>query len=62
MLTFLPWFIVIGGAPGPGVRAGLMGLAWIINIALAEWVISATLNPSSAGSRAPVRAASDTPI
>jgi hypothetical protein len=25
--------------PGPAIRALLMGLAWAVNIALAEWVI-----------------------
>jgi uncharacterized membrane protein len=39
VFTFLPWFIVVGGMPGPRVRALLMALAWIINLAVAEWVI-----------------------
>jgi uncharacterized membrane protein len=38
VLTFLPWFILVG-VPRPGVRALLMAAAWIINIAVAEWVI-----------------------
>jgi hypothetical protein len=38
-LTHLPWFIFVGGRPGEGSRAVMMGLAWIINAALAEYVI-----------------------
>ena len=39
MLTHLPWFIFVGGRPGEGSRAVMMGLAWIINAVLPEYVI-----------------------
>lgn len=39
VLTFLPWFIIARAEPGPAPRAALMALAWILNIAVAEWVI-----------------------
>ena len=38
VLTHLPWFLLIG-TPGPRSRAVLMAAGWIINIAVAEWVI-----------------------
>lgn len=39
VLTHLPWFVFIGGAPGEGSRAVMMGAAWVINATLAEYVI-----------------------
>ena len=39
VLTHLPWFVFVGGRPGEGSRAVMMGLAWIINAAVAEYVI-----------------------
>ena len=39
VLTHLPWFILVGPKPEEGPRAIMMGLAWAINIAFAEWVI-----------------------
>lgn len=38
VLTHLPWF-VFAGQPGEGVRALLMGLGWLINVVIAEYVI-----------------------
>jgi len=38
VLTHLPW-IVIFGVPGEFTRALLMGAGWVINLAVAEWVI-----------------------
>jgi len=38
VLTHLPWFILIG-KPGETARTILMGAAWVINLAFAEWVI-----------------------
>lgn len=35
------WMLAVG-LPGEGLRAGLMGLAWAINLAVAEWVIGGT--------------------
>jgi hypothetical protein len=40
VLTHLPWFMLVGGRPGEGSRAVMMGLGWIINAVLAEHVIS----------------------
>jgi hypothetical protein len=39
VLTHLPWFLFVGGRPGEGSRAAMMGLAWIINAVLAEYVV-----------------------
>lgn len=41
VLTHLPWFVFVGGTPGEGSRAVMMGLAWIINAIVAEYVIRA---------------------
>jgi uncharacterized membrane protein len=38
VLTNLPWFIAFG-TPGEFPRAVLMGAGWVINLAVAEWVI-----------------------
>ncbi len=39
VLTHLPWFVFVGGTPGEGSRAVMMGLGWIINAVVAEYVI-----------------------
>ena len=39
VLTHLPWFLFVGPKPGEAPRAIMMGLAWAINIAVAEWII-----------------------
>lgn len=38
VLTHLPWFLLVG-KPGESSRAVLMGAGWVINVAVAEWVI-----------------------
>ena len=38
VLTGLPWILLVG-TPGPAVNAVLLGAGWVINIALAEWII-----------------------
>ncbi|MEY9212064.1 DUF2306 domain-containing protein [Thermobifida halotolerans] len=38
VLTHLPWALLLG-APGELSRAVLMGAGWVINIAVAEWII-----------------------
>jgi uncharacterized membrane protein len=48
VLTHLPWFI-LAGKPGESARTVLMGLGWVINVVVAEWVIR------RAGRRAGVR-------
>ena len=39
VLTHLPWFILVDLKPGLTPRAVMMGLGWVINIAVAEWLI-----------------------
>jgi predicted membrane protein DUF2306 len=39
VLTHLPWFILVDGKPGEGPRAVMMGAGWVINVAVAEWII-----------------------
>ncbi|MGZ8493416.1 MAG: DUF2306 domain-containing protein [Gemmatirosa sp.] len=38
-LTHLPWFVLAEGKPGEMPRAVMMGAAWLINVAVAEWAI-----------------------
>lgn len=38
VLTHLPWFLFVG-YPDESSRAFLMGAAWIVNVAVAEWII-----------------------
>jgi hypothetical protein len=39
VVTHLPWFIFVGDQPGEAGRAVMMGLGWIINAIVAEYVI-----------------------
>ncbi|MDF1502121.1 DUF2306 domain-containing protein [Roseisolibacter sp. H3M3-2] len=39
VLTHLPWFLFADGWPGEIARAVMMGAAWVINVAVAEWAI-----------------------
>ncbi len=39
VLTHLPWFVFVGGTPGETSRAVMMGLAWMVNAIVAEYVI-----------------------
>jgi hypothetical protein len=43
VLTHLPWFVLVDGPPGEASRAVMMGLAWIINAVVAEYVIRTRL-------------------
>jgi uncharacterized membrane protein len=38
VLTHLPWFLILG-TPDELPRALLMGAGWVINLAVAEWII-----------------------
>ena len=38
VLTHLPWFLLLG-TPDELPRALLMGAGWVINLAVAEWII-----------------------
>lgn len=42
VLTHLPWFLLVDLRPGETPRAVMMGLAWVINLAAAEWIIRRT--------------------
>ena len=37
-LTHLPWFLFVG-TPGESARAVLMGAGWVVNLAIAEWIL-----------------------
>ena len=39
VLTHLPWFLLVGPKPGEEPRAVMMGVAWVINLIVAEWAI-----------------------
>jgi hypothetical protein len=39
VLTHLPWLVLADGRPGELPRAVMMGAAWVINVAVAEWAI-----------------------
>ncbi|MEO5806889.1 DUF2306 domain-containing protein [Devosia sp.] len=39
VFTHVPWLLLYGSAPGEFPRAILMGAGWVINIAIAEWII-----------------------
>jgi uncharacterized membrane protein len=39
VLTHLPWFVLADARPGELARAVMMGAAWVINVAVAEWAI-----------------------
>jgi Predicted membrane protein (DUF2306) len=38
VVTHLPWFVFVG-KPDESTRAMLMGAGWVINLAVAEWII-----------------------
>jgi hypothetical protein len=49
VLTHLPWSIFVGGQPGETIRAVMMGLGWIINAIVAEYIVRTRLSvPASA--------------
>jgi uncharacterized membrane protein len=56
VLTHLPWFVFAGGTPDEGSRAVMMGLGWIINSMLAEYVIRARVHTSAGARRRDSRA------
>jgi uncharacterized membrane protein len=39
VLTHLPWFILVDLHPGETPRTVMMGAGWVINLAVAEWII-----------------------
>lgn len=50
VLTHLPWFVLVG-TPGERSRAVMMGLGWLINVVVAEYVIRRSA-PASTTNRA----------
>lgn len=48
VLTHLPWFI-FAGYPDESTRAILMAAGWVVNVAVAEWVIRKPKRPSRPG-------------
>ena len=44
VLTHLPWLVLVGW-PGEAERAVLMGAGWVVNLAVAEWVIRRGSSP-----------------
>jgi hypothetical protein len=51
VLTHLPWFVLVDVTPDETPRAVMMGLGWVINVAVGEWVIrrSALIPPRKRG-------------
>lgn len=39
VFTHLPWFLFVDMHPGTTPRAVMMGLGWVINVVVAEWII-----------------------
>lgn len=39
VLTHLPWFLLMDAAPGELARGVMMGSAWVINLAVVEWIL-----------------------
>jgi uncharacterized membrane protein len=53
VLTHLPWFVFVG-QPDEATRAILMGAGWVINLAVAEWIIRREPRRASRGTIAQV--------
>ncbi|SDY36877.1 Uncharacterized membrane protein [Amycolatopsis xylanica] len=49
VFTHLPWAVAFG-APGEFTHALLMAAGWVINLAVAEWVIGRTARPAALAS------------
>lgn len=54
VLLILPWTLAFG-APSAMPRAVLMGLGWVVNLAVVEWIVRRT--PVAGSSERPMRAA-----
>jgi uncharacterized membrane protein len=48
VLTHLPWFIFVDLKPDGTPRAIMMGLGWVINVLVAEWIIRRPLSRQAA--------------
>lgn len=49
--TQLPWILLVGSTPAAGPRAFLMGGAWLLNAAVAEWIIRRNRAPQRPAAR-----------
>jgi len=48
VLTHLPWFLLVGSKPSALPRGVLMGVGWVINVVVAEWIIrNRTAHPNA---------------
>ncbi|WP_437780763.1 DUF2306 domain-containing protein [Sorangium sp. So ce1097] len=54
VLTHVPWVLLVG-QPGEGARALLMGAGWVINVAVAEWILHRRSTTAPAPAWAAVR-------
>jgi uncharacterized membrane protein len=45
VLTHLPYVVLVNGQPGEHARALMMGAGWVINVAVAEWIVRRTGAP-----------------
>lgn len=55
VLTHLPYFVLVG-TPDESARTLLMGSAWVINVAVAEWVIRRSRWRRAGGAQEPMQA------
>jgi len=70
VLTHLPWFVLVEGRPGELPRALMMGAGWVINLAVAEWIIrrgrrrrsESVRRPTATGATLPMSPVSTAPI
>ena len=62
VFTHLPWFILVDGRPGELPRALMMGGGWVINVAVAEWVIQRDRRGPARSSAARGARSSRTPV
>lgn len=46
VVTHLPWFLLVDAPPPETPRAVMMGLGWVINIMIAEWIIRRPVRPA----------------
>jgi uncharacterized membrane protein len=53
VLIFLPWTLFLG-KPSELNRDLLMGAAWVINLAVAEWLIRSRATPARSAAKSPV--------
>lgn len=62
VLTHLPWFILVNGRPDETSRALMMGLGWVINVVVAEYVIHQRLTGFSTAASRGLRVQAVTPL